>query len=259
MEIKVYNSAKKERADKLKNKFGDKEGLPVRINLYIIKFIYYEMKKDRAKIFNEKNETGKKLKAIPIFSTKHFPLSRQRFDRINRGIPFRLTNEEAKTMADCYGIDIKYFTGDEDSYFKIQRVEEENSENKNMPEYIDEISWKYFYKYTYSVDYFIKKNKRKISKEIADLEYSLKELVANWRSLKQDDPLFAICYYFHYNASLGEKVGHIERLKECLQEMDISEWDNLYPSTYEEIFPFIEKHYQYLQAIIRIIRLRKKK
>lgn len=246
--------------------FKENEGLPVRANLYVIRCIYYEMKKDRAHIFNEKNEEGKKSKAIPIYSKDFFPISRQRLDRINHGEAFQFSKGEAEKMTSCYGIQTKYFIKDKATFFKIQKFNETvlSSMDNEKIEYIDELSWKCFYLKKYNVDYALNDQigktvtQTEYEQRAKDVEYSLKNLTLNWRSLKTNNPLYAICYYFHSGVCIGKDLANIEQLEECLQVIEVRAWDKMKLETVERIFKSMKEHCEYMETLVKLYALRKK-
>lgn len=248
--------------------FDKNEGLPVRINLYVIKYIYYEMKKDRAHIFNENVEKGKKLKAKPIYSTGFFPFSRPRLDRISCGEPFQLSKDEAEQMASYYGIQTKYFTKNGATFFEIQEINKavsSNSTNKIMiPKYIDEVSWKCFFNERYKTSYTVVDasgnaiTETDSAQKAKDVECSLKNLVLNWKELKANNPLYAICYFFHNGASIGEELDSIEHLEKCLQSIEVRKWDKIELETVVRILKSMKEHCEYMEILVKLYAYRKK-
>lgn len=212
-------------------------GLPIMVNLYIIKYIYYHIKK--ANQFMDKENEGKKPKAIPIYG-KQIPISRQRFDRINKGMPFEISAKEATQITDRFGIGAEYFRKDAPVMFKIEGLSERD--------------WKGFYSDRYKVPYEDEvKDKEKCRKKV---EQTLKRLMcANWeKQLKRSDPLFAIFYYFSY----GEKIGQVYRANRVLQllkEMNCIEWEQS-RELLKEANTILKKHYQYTEGVLVVSAIR---
>ena len=63
---------------------------------------------------------SRKAKAYPIYGTRGFPVSRQRFDRINKGYSFEFAKNEAEGVTETYGIDEIYFRKSEPVAFEIK-------------------------------------------------------------------------------------------------------------------------------------------
>lgn len=98
--------------------FELEQGFPIRVNLYIIKYIYYHIRKDES--FMDEG-AGKKPKSFPIYGNE-IPMSRQRFDRINRGERFQLTAAEANDIIERFGIEFKYFRKEAPVMFEIDGI-----------------------------------------------------------------------------------------------------------------------------------------
>ena len=167
----------------VKTLYDGNTGLSIMINLYVIKYIYYHI--DKARCFIDEDERGKKTKSYPVYCTDMLPVSRQRLDRINKGKRFEFSRAEANSITETFGIEMKYFRKDDPIAFEIDGI--------------DETSWKCFYKSRYDVDYELQDNEddeiKQCEQEVEDI---LKELSMDWeQKLKCDNPLFAICYYFH--------------------------------------------------------------
>lgn len=230
---------KKEGTRKSHRNILDKDsGLPIMVNLYVIKYIYYHIKK--ATCFMEQTK-GRKPKAYPIYQNA-LPISRQRFDRINKGIRFELSLREAEEIRNRFGIGEEYFRKDAPVMFEIEGIYEED--------------WKGFYLVQYGVAYEgIEEKERKKEK----VEQALKGLVCeDWENrFRPSDPLFAICYYFRYGIK-KEKSNRAERILQLLKEMDYREWEQS-REFLKEAHGILKKHYRYTEAILVADAARKEK
>ena len=240
------NGSKKPRQS-VKNIYDENTGFPIMVNLYVIKYIYYHI--DKAPCFMDENERGRKRKAFPIYSTSMFPISRQRLDRINKGYCFELTRREANSITGTYGIDIKYFRKEEPVQFDIKDISDTN--------------WKCFYNKHYNGCYELPQlieGKDDLIKKKADMvENALKELTVNWEQLlKRDDPLFAVCHYFHYGIRF-DKPDIITNLKEILSVLDLQEWDKADDVLLKEVYQLMDDHHQYISSLLALEKLRNKK
>ena len=221
-----------------RNLFDRKNGLPIMVNLYVIKYIYYHIKK--ADCFMDKKK-GKKPKAYPIYQNE-LPISRQRFDRINKGMTFEMSAREATEITGRFGIGAEYFRKDSPVMFEIEGICEED--------------WKGFYQEQYGVAYEGIEEKKERKEKV---EQALKGLVCeDWENrLRPSDPLFAICYYFRYGKKKGN-VNRAEKVLQLLKEMDYREWEQS-REFLKEANGILKKHYQYTNAILVVDTARKEK
>ncbi len=227
----------------VKNLYNGHSGLPIMINLYVIKYIYYHIKK--ADYFMDES-AGRKAKAIPIYGTDCFPVSRQRFDRINKGITFEFTKSEADRVTETYGIDKIYFRKIEPVAFEIMGI--------------GDIEWKCFYKHRYAGLYELPshiKNDEAVKRNATKVEDTLKGLVADWEELEHDDPVYAICHYFHYGERF-DKPDIIKNLKEILSMIEFRQWDNEGITSLKEIQQLMKNHYQYINSLVTLYNLKEK-
>lgn len=227
----------------VKNRYNSESGLPIMINLYVIKYIYYHIKK--ADRFLEKNDYGKKPKAVPIYQNE-LPMSRQRFDRINKGINFEITSGEADFITKQFGIDMKYFRRENPIAFEIDGI--------------SLTDWKCFYKTRYEVRYKLTSTYRKeyILSRAEEIERVLKKLVGkDWESrLGKNDPLYAVFYYFHYGKRF-DAPSSIDVLRESLKSVDCKDWERESIGSLKENYCLLEKHCNYVKALITIEELQK--
>lgn len=230
----------------VKNLYNGNSGLSIMINLYVIKYIYYHIKK--ADCFMDKNvKDRRKAKAYPIYGTRGFPVSRQRFDRINKGYTFEFAKDEADGVTETYGIDKIYFRKLEPVAFEITGI--------------GDIEWKCFYNNKYEGLYelpdHIRGRETIIKEKATKVENTLKSLVAGWEKLEHEDPVYAICHYFHYGERF-DKPDIISNLKEILSVIEYREWDTEGINSLKEIQLLMKGHYQYISSLITLNNLKEK-
>lgn len=214
-----------------RNLFNKETGFPIMVNLYVIKYIYYHIEK--AACFLEKQEPGKKAKANPIYQFL-LPISRQRFDRINKGITFEISSREVREITERFGIGAEYFRKENPVMFSISGLKEED--------------WKRFYSAHYEVYEKIEKEEERERYE-RKVEEALKELVCgDWKTkLDPTDPLFAICFYFSYGVRQNERK-RVEQILQLLEEMDYREWEQSREIA-EQAYRLLKKHYEYTKSL----------
>lgn len=234
----MSEKAKKNRS--VRNLYDAETGLPIMINLYVIKYIYYHIKK--ADCFIEERKTGKKPKAYEIYGN-YIPMSRQRFDRINKGMAFEVSANEANDLINRYGFDEKYFRKDNPEYFEIDGIALSD--------------WKCFYNLRYRGDYELstqfKGNDILIKKKADKIEEVLKDVISDFRAgeLKQGNPLFAICYYFATGTRYGEERA-VDKFRKIMREVRYSDWNNVELNLLNDDFKLLKKHLNYISSVITI-------
>lgn len=208
-------------------------GLAIMVNLYIIKYIYYHIEKDD--MFMEKKGLGRKGKADPIYG-KLIPVSRQRFDRINKGLHFEFSVEEATKISDRFGIDIEYFKWDTPKMFEIEGIS------------LDD--WKYFYREKYGVKFEISGQTEKNINHISKVEERLKRIVAtDWKNQTfKNDPIYNICYYFH-NGYRCDRLPRVDVFADILEKMTFEEWKGIDLETRKTIGSLLRSHWKYIEAL----------
>lgn len=215
------------------------------INLYVIKYIYYHINK--ADRFMEQKPAGKKAKAYPIYQNE-IPISRQRFDRINKGMTFEISSGDANFIIEKFGIDNQYFRKNDPVAFEIEGI--------NLTD------WKCFYNDRYNDGYSLPDN---IDDDICEQRAkkvlkTLKALVkSDWENnLEKDNPLFAVLFYFHYGKR-SDRPSSIKIIKDTLRELDYKEWDHENAESLKEIYGLLKKHYNYINSIMMLDKLRNEK
>lgn len=233
-------SEKTEKRKSVRNLYDAETGLPIMINLYVIKFIYYHIKK--ADCFIEERKTGKKPKSYEIYGN-YIPMSRQRFDRINKGVAFEVSANEANDLIERYGFDERYFRKDNPEYFEIKGL--------------TLTDWKCFYNHRYSGGYELpplcQGNEELIKIKADRIEEVLREVISDfWKSeLKQDTPVFAICYYFATGTRYGEERA-VDKFRKIMREVRYSDWNNVELDLLNADFKLLKKHLNYISSVITI-------
>lgn len=229
----------------MKTIYDGNTGLSIMINLYVIKYFYYHV--DKASRFI--TEKGRKEKVSTIYSTAMLPVSRQRLNRISKGEHFEFTREQANTITETYGIDIKYFRKDDPIAFKIDGI--------------DEMDWKCFYNANYYGQYTLtaelRKDITKIEEKASHVEKTLKQLSKKWESaFKKSDPLYAICHYFHHGERFNDP-DMVESLKELYKKLDYNEWDKKDTTLLDEMEKLMREHLNYIHSLTTIRKTLQKK
>lgn len=227
---------------RIRNLFDSNTGLPIMINLYVIKYVYYHIKK--ADCFIEEKGEGRKPRAYPIYGN-WLPVSRQRFDRINRGERFEISNREAAEICSRFGIDIKHFRRDNPVAFEIEGL--------------SDADWKCFYNENYDGHYRLANGTDSVA-GAKKVGAALKTLLSpDWeRRLDRDGPLFKICHYFHYGKR-SDKPDSKKVLKEALGQIGYREWEGETVESLEEFHSLLKKHCDYIDSLITIRNLRNEK
>ena len=225
-----------------KHIYDYRTGLAIMVNLYIIKYIYYHIEK--ADVFMERKGAGRRGKAYPIYK-EWIPISRQRFDRINKGLHFEFSVKEETTITKEFGIDKEYFKWDTPKMFKIEGIS------------LDD--WKYFYNEKYGVKFEGLGQTEKNINHISKVEESLKKIIAtDWKNQTfKNDPIYNICYYFH-NGYRCDRPPRVDVLKDVLKEMAFEEWDGLDIQTRKSIESLLKSHWRYIGAINTLEEMRNK-
>ena len=237
---------KEKKHNSVKNLYDGSTGLSIMINLYVIKYIYYHI--DKARCFIDEDERGKKRKSYPVYCTDMLPVSRQRLDRINKGKTFEFTRAEANSITETFGIEMKYFRKDEPVAFKIGDI--------------DESDWKCFCNSRYEGKYDLTLDFKNEGEDIVEkkgntVENALKKISVGWeKMLNRDDPVFAICYYFHYGERF-DRPNAIKNLKDILSSLDYREWEKESIATLNEILKLLRGHYTYVNSLVSLDKLKK--
>lgn len=203
-----------------------KTGFNTRVNLYIIRYIYYHMKKDDQ--FMEEGK-GIRKKSIPLESLIFF--SRQRFARIFAGENYQVTKEESQILANMFNIDTDYFKKDAE-------LIEVHGLGVN--------DWKTFFRYL--------NTSQKIEKWDKAME-ELKRLVIEDYIFSHYDtsaPLYRIYYYFKKGVTFKE-VTPFHKFLENLELIKISDWKELDNSSDDmtHYLDLLKKHYEYVHSRMR--------
>ena len=219
-------------------------GYAIRVNLYIIRFIYYHIEKDSCFILDEAL-TGKKKKVSASLYAEDYFLSRQRMSRINHGERFEFSENAAQKMRDLFGISKHYFLKEANEPFKIKGIKK--------------LDWACFYKTQFYLEdeEASKLSEDEILERYKKVKDALHRLVETWEnSLTSDDPLYLICFYYHYGEPYDKSLRHIEYLKELLQNIRYEEWEKENRESIEQAYQLLERHYRYLQYKLGTIRLK---
>jgi len=230
---------------RVRNTFDRNSGLPVMVNLLIIRTLYYGMK-HKAECF-EIESTGHKKKYVPVYDNSILNISRSRYDRLQRGAPFEISNREANELAALFQIDIRYFRRDTPDFLPLADL--------------TPLDWQCFYNKFYDVyyDFSGKVSEPNIAVRAEKVMTELQKLVnKEWNPIEDDkNPVFYIWYYFR-NGKTYEKINPVVKCMEELQQVEPEDWDRLYISTeLEQYRDTLRKQYDYVNALVTIKNLRK--
>lgn len=227
-----------------KNLYNKNTGLPIMINLYIIRYIYAHIRK--AECFIMEREQGKKPKSYPVYQT-YLQMPRQRFDRMCKGENFQYTDNEAELVTSRLGLDMKYFKSGNPIPFDIDGI---NSDD-----------WKCFFNNKYSVqyDYTYDMKKEDIKARADKIEDGLEKLAqGGWERLNEDDPVYAVCYFFHHGKRF-DIPDSIKVITRALSDTDYREWDSQSMDVLKEAGALLKKHYSYVNSLLTLEKMRSEK
>ncbi len=216
----------------------DKEtGFNVRTNLYIIRYLYYHMKK--AGMFMESG-SYKRMKTVDL--QDFIQISKPRLYRIFNGDRFELTARESANMIEIFNIRAEYF--------------KKNGELIEISG-ITENDWYCFFGQTYG-EKSVKKlgvlpdemaeKAEKVQKALNELPK--KDYIKNHYDTSH--PLFRIHYYFEQGTTFKE-FNRLQEFLESLKALKISDWKELAdkPEDMKKYLQLLKKHYEYVDAYIK--------
>lgn len=226
------------------NLYDKDTGFVYIVNLYIINYIYYHMKKHDAFIENNK---GRKPKAYDLFGDI-INISRTRFSRITRigKGRFELTSLEAEEICSKLGIDAKYFQKDFPEIIELPEVKEED--------------WKCFLFNERGIPYLgmkIKSEEQREEQAGKVKEALYKAVHTNWEAMGPEvegNPIFQIWYYFRYNMQLKKK-SDIEMMIHYLKRIKYSDWRTVGEAKIKESYSLLDRHCEFLKAVIVVNQL----
>lgn len=303
----IYHRIEKEGLEnKVRNVVQTGKGFEVRVNLFIIYYIYYHMD-DIHVSFLTQLETRKKPTREPIYMMPFFPFSRQRFSRARSNDHFEFSNKETEMICTAFGIGKEYFAFEKMEISKKASLLEtpealekpdasetpeisekpDTSEKTEVPEKadisqepngsrkseeakeaetlekpgklfpvkgIDENDWLNYF----SRKYYGWKSKQVVTNtEIKDVEGALKKTFKNWEKLEWDNPLYAICCYFHKGARFDLPTP-TKNLKEIFKNISLTTWDKEKIESLDELYKDMQKHYEYIRCKLKLNQLQQK-
>lgn len=228
-------------AESKRNIMNRKDGFNTRVNLYIIKHLYYRMKKA-----DQFMKTGSGKRKASIDLKKEILISRQRLDRIFKGENFEMTALETKTIAGLFNISKEHF--------------EKNGELISIHNITRE-DWECFFAQQYG-NYTVEKTGRGNNVEgMKKVETALEQIIKkDYIECHYDTKmaLYRIRYYFKHGVTYKE-VSAFSKFLENLQLIKISDWKELEynPSEMEGYLPLLKKHYEYVNAYLKCRELEK--
>lgn len=231
----------KRMAESKRNILGIKDGFNTRVNLYIIKHLYYRMKKA-----DQFMKTGSGKRKASIDLKEEILISRQRLDRIFNGMNFEMTASETEAITGLFNISKEYFKKDGEliSIHNITRND-----------------WECFFAQQYG-SYTVKKTGAGNNVEgMKKVETALEEIIKKDYIESHYDTkaaLYRIRYYFKHGVTY-KVVSAFSKFLENLQLIKISDWKELEykPSEMAGYLPLLKKHYEYVNAYLKCRELEK--
>ena len=257
-------------------------GVVIMANLYIIKYLYFHVKKDTS--FMEKGE-GRKMRSATFYGSI-VPMSRPRFARIMKGYNFRFTLADIKHICGKFGIDVKYFQREGAKLLPL--VSDKGKD-------ITEKDWRDFFWIKYESDFqsikeglkdfWEKKEREKNNRKgrnihvpdaedkeetwrkewderfkegAAKVEKALKDTAQyDWDKYgKESDAIYRIYYYYSYGYRIDEDMSALFRLKDALRDLeDYTDWKKLNIEQIRAYHEALEKQTRYLEAVITMYDL----
>lgn len=232
-----------EESDSKRNILNKENGFNTRVNLFIIRYLYYHMKK--ASIFMKE---GTKKRQASVDLKEYTLISRQRFARIFQGSNFEITALESKTIAERFNISKEYFKKD----------------SELIPIYgITQDDWKcYFYEsYGKGASVSLHKPSNETNAGMENVKDYLKKIIKKKYIIEHYDtssPVYRI-YYFFENGVTYRDTNTLDKLLENLELLKISAWKELAtdPDKMKKYFNLLEKHYEYVKAYLKCQELEK--
>lgn len=227
-------------------------GFNIRVNLYIIRYMYSHMEK--ADVFMV-NTNGKRRTSIDVY--EYVVISRQRFARMLQGKNFELTKTEKDTIIGYYNINKDYFEKNGEiipvHYFK---------ENVFIRDITRE-DWECYFAQQYgkeSVGEIIMPDEE-IKERIKILQDALSDIVGKDYVPRHYDtamPLYRI-YYFFAGGHTFKEVSTLNKFLDSLERLRISDWEELAknPIEIKKYLPLLKRHYEYIDAYIKCIEYEK--
>lgn len=214
-------------------------GFNIVVNLYIIKYLYDNLKLD--KLFYCDN--GRK-ENFHIFISE---INRQRFYRMQQAENFELTKEERERIEVKFNIYEEYFAKNG----KIIEIEG-----------LDKADWKMFF-HQCNPDFIIEDyvTQKQVVEAYKKVDKLLKQLVSKDyipKTYPVDTVIYKIYYYFHYHVTFKEK-SRLTHFMESIDKLRISDWKEIEndPVQLEHYKNLLHKHYEYIWAFSKCKELEK--
>ena len=220
-----------------------KDGLPIMINVLIIRSLYYGMKDKNEEFIDKENQKGHKTKWQPVYDYV-LKMSKSRYNRIQRGESFEITQEDTKKWAEQFRVDRKYFTKRKPVIFELPKEFEQLKINEN--------DWKCYYDEVYGVGYDVEENDARRKRRADKIAKVLKELCErNWDEEKDNkNPIFRIWYLFKNHASYVPEMK-LDIYMKLLNMTPYTQWkDDEIRKNLKEYKIILENHLHYIEALL---------
>lgn len=217
-------------------------GFNIRVNLYIIRCIFKNFKEQLSK------ELGKEIDMSYLYDMLN--IERQQFQSICGGKNFLITKEQTEKIAKLFNIEEQYFVGD-GKMFNVYGLNEQK--------------WKCFFNVHYNKKYNValpEKKQKEYKKEVDDtLNNTFKGFDEVTKNYNPDNPIFRVAFYC-YMSRPYEKETLFQQFRRGLKNVEVTGWDELKDNNnieeLETCKELLEKHVQYIQALVTISKYNSK-
>lgn len=242
-----------------KTTYDKESGFVYIVNLYIINYMYYHMKKHES--FYMKSERGKKPKSYDLFGDI-FPISRERFARIISDQNFVLPEEVRQRICGTLGLNMRHFKKDGPEIIELFKIDisihPKTKEKIETKVAVDETDWKCFLniyrRFTYTVH--SKRggimDEKSVEKSAEKVKEALKETVnTDWgkEGNIEGKSVYHIWYYFRYNVRFNEK-SDIAMMKAYLEKIRFHDWNLKDRRQVRECYELLNSHCEFLRAYL---------
>lgn len=209
-------------------------GFAVRVNFYIIKYLYKHLKLHDSFCDEETK------RATPFYGNI-ITLNRQRFSRMLHGINFELSSKDVEHVIKEFNIPKEYF--------------QKNGEIIEIYS-LDKDDWKcYFIVELQCIEIEVHYSKIEKQRRSDKVKKQLKALTDKGHIIKNyntDTCIYRILYYFQQGITFYEK-SRLTYFVEALEKLKISDWKELDkdPERFQYCCNLLKKHYEYTWALAK--------
>ena len=229
-------------------------GFNTRVNLFIIRYLYYHMKK-HSKFLKK----GKGTRQASVDLNVYVGISRPRFTRIFSGENFEMAETQSRDISKLFNISADYFKKN-GKLIEIHGIDRDDWKCYFNSEFRGSVIMDELDEQTTPKEEIEKWKKEKMARALK-VDEKLQELVetnfvANHYDAKT--ALYRIHYFFKNGVAFTE-VSTLNKFLKYLQLLKISDWKALKsnPEEMKKYLDMLEKHYEYINAYLKFIELEK--